>query len=84
MQTLMMRLESDLLELLLAAAESRLADLEPLQWSDDTAMLVVYATKGYPGSYPKGSVIRGVDEANAQPNTVVGFKAVRREANKFR
>ena len=67
----MMRMESDLLELLLAAAEKRLNKHEPLEWSEDTAMLVVLATQGYPGSYPKGTVISAVEKANAQPDTVV-------------
>ena len=40
-------------------------------WSDETALLVVYATEGYPGAYAKGSVISNLAAANAMANTVV-------------
>ena len=60
-QGLMMRLESDLLEVLLAACDGKLADVE-LQWSPQTALTVVMAAKGYPGSYQKGSIIRNLDQ----------------------
>ncbi|HHI82170.1 MAG TPA: phosphoribosylamine--glycine ligase, partial [Rhizobiales bacterium] len=63
-QVLMMRLKSDLVELLDAAASGNLAGCEP-EWSTRTALTVVMATKGYPGLYEKGSVISGVDEAGA-------------------
>mmetsp|Transcript_29594 Transcript_29594/g.40868 ORF Transcript_29594/g.40868 Transcript_29594/m.40868 type:complete len:523 (-) Transcript_29594:171-1739(-) len=69
-QTMMMRLESDVLPLLLAAAEGRLDQLPELLWSPDTAMLVVYAANGYPGAYQKGSAIGGL-EAAAQDGAVV-------------
>ncbi len=57
-QVLMMRLQSDLLELLLAASEGRLLEVEA-DWSDDAALTVVMATRGYPGAYDKGSAIGG-------------------------
>lgn len=49
-----MRLESDLTEVLVRACEGRLNEVE-LQWSEDAALTVVMAAKGYPGSYAKGS-----------------------------
>ncbi|PIW26600.1 MAG: phosphoribosylamine--glycine ligase, partial [Rhodospirillales bacterium CG15_BIG_FIL_POST_REV_8_21_14_020_66_15] len=49
-QVMMMRLKSDLLEVLLACAEGRLAKTR-LEWRDETAMIVVMAAKGYPGKY---------------------------------
>jgi len=55
-QVLMMRLTSDLLPLLLATARGTL-DRETAAWSDDVALTVVMAAKGYPGRYEKGSVI---------------------------
>ena len=58
-QVLMLRLESDLLPLLHAAAQGRLAGQAP-RWRDDSALLVVLATRGYPGAYPSGSEIRGL------------------------
>jgi phosphoribosylamine--glycine ligase len=61
-QVLMMRLKSDLLTALIAARDSQLGHID-LRWSDDAALTVVMATKGYPGDYGKGSEIRGVDAA---------------------
>ena len=55
-QVLMMRLKSDLLPLLLATARGTL-DRETAVWSDEVALTVVMAAKGYPGAYGKGSVI---------------------------
>ncbi|MEO0937245.1 MAG: phosphoribosylamine--glycine ligase [Pseudomonadota bacterium] len=59
-QVLMMRLGAQALDLMHAAAEGRLADAQ-VNWADDHAMTVVLAAKGYPGSYEKGSEIRGLD-----------------------
>ncbi len=61
-QVLMLRLKSDLLTLLLAAAQGELSEPE-LVWSEEKAVIVVMAAKGYPGDYEKGSVIRGLHEA---------------------
>jgi phosphoribosylamine--glycine ligase len=69
-QVLMARLSSDLLPILAAAAEGRLADIAPV-WSDVAAMVVVMAAKGYPGPYAKGSVIGGLDEAGAVEGVTV-------------
>jgi phosphoribosylamine--glycine ligase len=69
-QPLLLRLESDLLEALVACAEGRMDDIK-LKWSDDAALLVVMATQGYPGYYPKGSEIRALDKAGALDGVVV-------------
>jgi len=61
-QVLMMRLKSDLLPALLACADGDLAHLD-LRWSEQAALTVIMATKGYPDSYPKGSAIRRLDAA---------------------
>ena len=58
-ECLMMRLQSDLLELLLAATSGDLQSQQP-QWSPDTALTVILAAKGYPGSYSKGTLISGL------------------------
>ena len=55
-QPMMLRLESDLLELLHATATGRLAG-KTAQWRPEPALTVVVAAKGYPGAYDKGSVI---------------------------
>ena len=69
-QVLMLRLESDLLEILLAAAEGRLEGVTP-RWRDEAALTVVMAAKGYPGDYRKGTPIEGIDDAEALPGVTV-------------
>ena len=64
-QAVLMRLDSDLAEALKATAEGRLGEIEPLQWTSDAAVCVVMASGGYPGTYEKGHVIRGLEEAEA-------------------
>ena len=61
-QVLMVRLESDLAQVLLAACSGELSGVS-LNWSPGSAMVVVMASKGYPGAYEKGSVIRNLEEA---------------------
>jgi phosphoribosylamine--glycine ligase len=62
-QVLMMRLESDLGEYLYACATSSLGALPPPKFSDDTALTVVMAAKGYPGTPEKGGPIGGIEAA---------------------
>ena len=62
-QVLMMRLESDLLALMLAAAKDRLAEAPLPLFSDDAALTIVMAAKGYPGTPEKGGRIGGLSEA---------------------
>ena len=64
-QVLMMRLETDLVDLLSACADSRLAALEPPRFSADVAMTVVMAAAGYPGAPKKGGTIDGLAQAEA-------------------
>ncbi|KAI4296178.1 hypothetical protein L6164_036157 [Bauhinia variegata] len=61
-QVLMVRLESDLAQVLLAACRGELSDVS-LNWSPGSAMVVVMASKGYPGSYEKGTLIENLEEA---------------------
>ncbi|NRP18005.1 Phosphoribosylamine--glycine ligase [Ensifer adhaerens] len=64
-QVLMMRMKSDLLPLLYAAATGTLAGMEA-EWRDETALTVVMASKGYPGSYDKNTPIDALPAASAQ------------------
>ena len=59
-QPIMVRLQSDLVELCQAALNKTLSTLEP-KWDPRPSMGVVLAAKGYPGDYPKGDVIQGLD-----------------------
>lgn len=60
-QSLMARLDSDLCDALLRASTGRLDEVS-LKWKDDAAVTVVMAAKGYPGSYAKGTAIRGLED----------------------
>lgn len=64
-QVVLARLDSPLAALLHAAATGTLADLKPLQWSDDAAVCVVIAAQGYPESPATGGVISGLADADA-------------------
>lgn len=62
-QVLMMRLDSDLLPLLLAIAQGRLAEAPSPTFSDDVALTVVMAAAGYPGTPETGGAIDGIQAA---------------------
>lgn len=72
-QVVLPRLESDLVEIMLAVAEGHPEDVN-LTWSDQWAVSVVLASEGYPGSYEKGKVILGVKDAESM-NKVIVFHA---------
>jgi phosphoribosylamine---glycine ligase len=63
-QVLMMRLKSDIVPILLASAEGRLADIQA-EWHGGPALTVVMAAKGYPGTPAKGGAISGIEQAEA-------------------
>ncbi len=69
-QVYLTRLENDLVELLEASATGTLGKLE-LKWNPLACVCVVMASGGYPGNYPKGKIISGLDAANALPHTKV-------------
>ena len=69
-QAMLMRLDSDLLPLLVASADGTLAN-RIATWSDDAALTVVMAANGYPGQYDKGLAIAGIERANALPGVHV-------------
>ena len=64
-QVLMQRYEGDLAELMLATAENRLAALPAPQFSEETALTVVMAAQGYPGTPCKGGAISGIAAAES-------------------
>ncbi|HEY1709147.1 MAG TPA: phosphoribosylamine--glycine ligase [Rhizomicrobium sp.] len=77
-QVMMMRLKSDLLTALLAMRDGVLKDID-LRWSDDVALTVAMASKGYPGAYEKGFVITGLDEAARLPGVQVFHAGTKRQ-----
>lgn len=65
-QAILPLLESDLLEVLLACANGTLAEVAPrIRWHAGAAVGVTLASAGYPGAYPKGCAISGVEAATA-------------------
>ena len=70
-QPQLMRLKSDLLDLLEATVDNRLDEIGPLEWDPRPAVCVVMASEGYPGSYERGYPIRGLNEAAKLPDVKV-------------
>jgi phosphoribosylamine--glycine ligase len=79
-QVLMLRLKSDLLPALLAACDG-LLDTFDLRWYEEVALTVVMASNGYPGSYNKGSEIRGLDAAGTDDKVKVFHAGTARRAD---
>lgn len=69
-QVILPRLKNDLVEVMLACAEGRLDEVE-LAWRDEWAVAVVLTSAGYPGSYEKGKVITGIEDAEAMEDVTV-------------
>lgn len=60
----MARLDSDLLDALLKACDGRLGEVK-LSWRPEASLTVVMAAKGYPGSYKKGTAIKGIEKVTS-------------------
>ncbi|MEK6743147.1 MAG: phosphoribosylamine--glycine ligase [Nitrospirota bacterium] len=69
-QPVMARLDSDLIDIIEAILDGKLATV-PIKWKTDSAVCVVMASGGYPGNYDKGREIRGLDQASALKNVMV-------------
>ncbi|MEA2778412.1 MAG: phosphoribosylamine---glycine ligase [Acetobacteraceae bacterium] len=69
-QALLPRMKSDLLPALQAACDGELRDFD-LRWNDQASVAVVMAARGYPDAPERGSVIRGLNEAEARPGVTV-------------
>ena len=69
-QPIMARLDSDLIDIIEAILDNKLA-ATPIKWKADSAVCVVMASGGYPGDYEKGREIRGLDKAAARKNVMV-------------
>ncbi len=80
-QPLLMRLESDLLDVMGACIDGRLADVK-LALRLESALGVVIAAEGYPGGYPKGMEIKGIDVVDALPDTKVFQAGTKREGSR--
>jgi phosphoribosylamine--glycine ligase len=82
-QPLLMRLQSDLLDLLEAVADDSLDEYceDKLQWDPRPAVSVVIASQGYPGSYTKGKVITGLEQAGKLRDVKIFHAGTRLEKN---
>ena len=76
-QPILMRLDSDLYEYLLASYEGNLKDLPKISWKQEYAVCVVLASKGYPESYPKNDKITGFE--NIPENSFVFHAGTKKE-----
>ena len=79
-QVLMLRLESDLLPYLHAAATGALRALPPPRWRDEAAICVVLAAEGYPDAPRPGGVIEGA-EADFGPDVMIFHAGVARDSD---
>lgn len=70
----MVRLESDLAQVLLAACRGELPSVS-LKWAPGSAMVVVMASRGYPGAYEKGTIIKNLEDAEQVSPSVKVFHA---------
>ena len=80
-QVILPLLETDLVEIMEACIDGRLAEVE-VRWRRQHAVCVVMASGGYPGGYPKGLPIEGLDEAAAQANTMIFHAGTRLEGGR--
>ena len=76
-QAIVRRLDSDLAEICFAVARGELGHVRP-RWSDDATTCVVLASRGYPGGYPSGIPIRGLEAAEQVESVVVFHAGTRR------
>jgi phosphoribosylamine--glycine ligase len=81
-QVLLPRLKSDLLPALLAARDGVLKSFD-LRWRDEVALCVVMAAKGYPDDPQRGSEIKGLDAAAAEPGVTVFHAGTKRDGGRL-
>lgn len=82
-QAILPRLKSDLVEVMLAATETKLSRLRTLVWDERPCVCVVCASKGYPGDYVKGKEIFGLDEAAKMKDVVVFHAGTKKQGDKI-
>lgn len=81
-EVILPRLNSDLVSVMLAVVEERLAEIR-LSWKRDSCVCVVLSSKGYPGSYEKGKEITGLDSFKGVKNVVVFHSGTKSDNGKF-
>jgi phosphoribosylamine--glycine ligase len=81
-QAMLPRLEGDLLSLMEQCAQGNLTT-DAIRLSDETALTVVMAAKGYPGAVKKGTEIRGIEKAERMPHVIVTHAGTRRDGKRL-
>ncbi|HEY5584248.1 MAG TPA: phosphoribosylamine--glycine ligase [Ruminiclostridium sp.] len=81
-QVVLPRLKTDLLDIFEAIIDEKLADIK-IEWNDNAAVCVVAASGGYPGKYSTGIEISGLDEAQANEDTIVFHAGTAYKDGKF-
>jgi phosphoribosylamine--glycine ligase len=81
-EVLMPRLDSDLVDLLEAAVEGRLAS-QKIRWKDEAALTVIMAAENYPGTPKTGTEIAGVEKAASLPDTLVFHAGTKQVGDKL-
>ncbi len=81
-QVVLPLLETDFGEIVEATARGTLADVD-IRWSKEACACVILASGGYPGSYPKGKEITGLDEKGQAPGVMVIHAGTKYEDGKF-
>jgi phosphoribosylamine---glycine ligase len=81
-QVLVRRLRSDLLDLLEACIDDRVAAYQP-EWDDRAAACVILASRGYPGAYEKGKIIEGLQEAGGIADVVVFHAGTKQDGQRI-
>jgi phosphoribosylamine---glycine ligase len=81
-QPLVIRMKGSLSEVMIKAATGRLSDVT-IEWDERPAVCVVMASGGYPGSYEKGKIITGIEDAEKLPDVVVFHAGTKRDGNRL-
>jgi len=81
-QVVLPRLKTDFVDICLAVAKGELSKIK-IEWDERPTACVVMASHGYPGSYPKGKVIEGLEKAEKLPNTYVFHAGTAKEDGKI-
>lgn len=82
-QSILPRLESDIVEVMLAVAQRKLAKFKALDWNSYPCVCVVCSAKGYPGEYEKGKEIFGLDIVSQMKDVVVFHAGTKNINNKI-
>jgi len=78
-QSILLRLDGDLVPFLVAAAKGKLESAGKIAWRREATACVVLAAEGYPGPYERGRVIEGIDEVERDPDVVVFHSGTTRD-----